>query len=67
MASDPNCEEQMLAALQHLGSAIELLDLARAPAQIAAHVDLAVHQLRSAILAVAHRHLGHTDAKAELH
>jgi hypothetical protein len=42
--------QQMLsAAEEHLGRAIELLDGARAPAQIAAHVDLALHQLRQAV------------------
>jgi hypothetical protein len=36
-------------ALQHMRQAIELLDQADAPAQIAAHVDLAVHQLLDSI------------------
>jgi hypothetical protein len=32
--------------LNHLHSAIDLLDQADAPEQIAAHADLAMHQLR---------------------
>lgn len=36
-------------ALSRLTSAIGLLDQAEAPAHIAAHVDLAVHQLQEAI------------------
>jgi hypothetical protein len=45
-------ETEMLSkALERLQSAIQLLDDARAPAQIAAHVDLAAHQLRSVIAA----------------
>ena len=36
-------------ALEQLQSAIELLDIAHAPAHSAAHVDLAVHQLVSVI------------------
>ena len=36
-------------ALDHLGIALGLLDLAGAPAQIGAHVDLAAHQLGEAL------------------
>lgn len=36
-------------ALEHLQAAMDLLDLSGAPGQIAAHVDLAVHQLREVI------------------
>lgn len=36
-------------ALEHLRSAIEILDSAGAPAHIAAHVDLAMNQLQEAI------------------
>lgn len=39
----------MTAALDLLRRAIDLLDQAEAPGQIAAHVDLAVHQLADAI------------------
>ena len=47
MTTDDNAARQtmMQSALQHLQAAIELLDQADAPGQIAAHVDLAVHQL----------------------
>jgi hypothetical protein len=38
-------------ALNHLHSAVELLDGAGAPAHIAAHVDLARHQLQDFIAA----------------
>lgn len=41
--------ELMRTALDHLRQGIELLDQADAPGQIAAHVDLAVHQLNDAI------------------
>lgn len=41
--------ELLSRALEHLKSAIELLDDARAPGQIAAYVDLAAHQLREAV------------------
>ena len=51
MTTDDNGARQtmMNAALQHLQKAIELLDQADAPGQIAAHVDLAVHQLADAL------------------
>jgi hypothetical protein len=39
----------MTAALDLMRRAIDLLDQAEAPGQIAAHVDLAVHQLADAI------------------
>ena len=43
-------KERMLGkALAQLRSAIELLDRASAPGHIAAHIDLAVHQLECAL------------------
>lgn len=42
-------QQQWTIALQRLKSAMEVLDRAQAPAQIAAHVDLAIHQLQDAI------------------
>lgn len=36
-------------ALNHLRSALELLDSQNAPAHIGAHVDLAIHQLEVAL------------------
>ena len=47
--TDSGQQRKLSEALQHLQSAIELLDLAEAPAHIAAHADLAVHQLLSVI------------------
>ncbi len=48
MTEDPQQREQMLeSALEQLQAALDLLDRALAPAQIGAHVDLAVCQLRS--------------------
>jgi hypothetical protein len=44
-------------ALEHLQSALNLLDSASAPAQIGAHVDLAIHEL---YLAVAEAQIGDT-------
>lgn len=41
-------ESLLVEALKHLRAAIVLLDRAQAPAQIAAHVDLATHQLSDA-------------------
>ena len=56
------------AALEHLQFAIRLLDESSAPAQIAAHVDLAVHQLQEAINARPPNYLsGHMDTNAEPH
>lgn len=47
---DEPLQHGMLAtALEHLQTAIELLDEAEAPGQIAAHVDLAAHQLADAL------------------
>jgi len=39
----------LVQALEHLKAAVALLDRAQAPAHIAAHVDLATHQLRDNI------------------
>lgn len=39
--------ERLTLALNHLRSALSLLDEVHAPAHIGAHVDLAIHQLRS--------------------
>lgn len=39
-------QEQLIRALDHLRAAIALLDAADAPPHIAAHVDLALHQLQ---------------------
>ena len=43
-------EENLVSAADLLRSALELLDTADAPAQIGAHVDLALHQLQSELL-----------------
>ena len=42
-------DELLGQALDQLKLALNLLDGAQAPGQIAAHVDLAIHQLRDAI------------------
>lgn len=48
MKSETNGQQAMLTdALNLLQSALDLLDEAAAPAQIGAHVDLALHQLGS--------------------
>ena len=47
-SADPK-HKLLSAALMHLKSAIELLDQAAAPGQIAAHVDLAANQLEDAL------------------
>lgn len=43
-----SCDQAVIDALKHLEAALELLDGANAPAQIGAHVDLAICQLRDA-------------------
>jgi hypothetical protein len=48
-ANGPTEIETLLEALTHLELAIALLDTTAAPANIAAHVDLASCQLREAI------------------
>lgn len=40
---------QLWSALNHLKSALELLDATKAPAQIGAYVDLAINQLEQAL------------------
>lgn len=50
---DQHMRTQLSDALRHLESAIELLDAAGAPGQIAAHADLALNQLQD--------HLGKSD------
>ena len=40
--------EQLLLALEHLNTALQLLDQIGAPPHIGAHVDLAIHQLEGA-------------------
>lgn len=48
MSDNDNSNQKLLtSALVHLQSAIELLDRAAAPGQIAAHVDLAASQLEN--------------------
>lgn len=42
-------EDPWLEALKQLQSAIDLLDSSDAPAHIAAHIDLAAHQLQDLI------------------
>lgn len=41
--------ELLMLALNRLQSAIQLMDQGRAPGHIAAHVDLAIHQLAETI------------------
>lgn len=48
-------QQRLWDALNHLRSALELLDHAQAPPHIAAHVDLAVHQLTDFIETMAKR------------
>lgn len=45
----PGNAEQLRSALNHLESALELLDVASAPAQIGAYVDLAINRLQDAL------------------
>jgi hypothetical protein len=52
----PKRAQALAKALDHMRAAIELLDEARAPAQIAALVDLGLCQLVEAIAAEGGRH-----------
>lgn len=45
--------ERLTLALNHLRSALEKLDAGGAPAQIGAHVDLAIHQLQDTLAVAA--------------
>jgi hypothetical protein len=50
LESEPaGLQHMLLEALDLLQAALDLLDRAAAPAQIGAHVDLAIHQLGSAV------------------
>jgi hypothetical protein len=42
-------EEMLSEALEHLGSALQLLDLAGAPSQIGARLDLVIHEVYCAV------------------
>lgn len=53
MISDTVDPQLLAKAYEELRSALDLLDRASAPAQIGAHADLALHQLRSLIQALA--------------
>jgi hypothetical protein len=68
VGNELTAEEQLGQALEHLRSAIALLDSSNAPAHIAAHVDLAVHQLQVAIESrFASSCLSQIDTNAEPH
>jgi hypothetical protein len=43
--SQPNPNDQLSLAMDHIQSAIGVLDSLDAPAQIAAYLDLAIHQI----------------------
>jgi len=61
-------DELLGQALDQLQLALTLLDEAQAPGQIAAHVDLAIHQLRDAIEARGRsQEPAQIAKKAELH
>ena len=68
MDCEPVIEERQLLheALQHLQSALDLLDRSSVAAHIGAHVDLAVHQLHETIYGGA-RNGDQTDVNAEPH
>ena len=54
MLQDPSCgsQEMLSEALERLRSALALLDSASAPSHIGAHVDLAIHELYSAVAGI---------------
>jgi len=60
-------QQMLLQALNQLTSAIDLLDQAKAPAHIAAHVDLAVSQLRDALGSKTHERRPQIARNAEAH
>lgn len=43
-------EQMLIGAVDHLRTALQLLDAAEAPAQIGAHVDLALNQLQAEVV-----------------
>jgi TPR repeat protein len=49
MIEETERQRMLVDAFNHLQSAIELLDQAAAPGNIAAHLDLAMHQLQGAL------------------
>lgn len=68
MESDRVAVAHWATALEHLQLAIRLLDESNAPAHIAAHVDLAVHQLQEAITTrPSNYRIGQMDTNAEPH
>ena len=69
MADESASDEELLVhALTELQTALDLLDRARAPGHIGAHVDLAIHQLTDAIGARnVTQHASQIAKKAELH
>ena len=59
-------EELMSRALQHLRSALQLLDEADAPAHLGARVDLVIHELYLALAQItAGGALSHIDRNAD--
>lgn len=52
MSSESERRQMLADAFNHIQSAIELLDQAGAAGQIAAHLDLALHQLQGELAAV---------------
>lgn len=49
-APEPAEESPLAEALDHLRSALELLDQGRAPGEIAGYVDLAIYRLEEALV-----------------
>jgi hypothetical protein len=47
--TNTRADKRLTEALDQLLSALQLLDSAAAPPQIGAHVDLAIHELHSAV------------------
>jgi hypothetical protein len=53
MIEETERRRMLVDAFNHLQSAIDLLDQAAAPGNIAAHVDLALHQLQGELAPIA--------------
>jgi hypothetical protein len=67
-ASSCGSQEMLSEALEQLRSALQLLDSASAPSHIGAHVDLAIHELYSAVAGIsAGPALTQTDRNVQPH
>jgi hypothetical protein len=65
MEDGKSAQQMLVDALSHMREAIELLDRAAAPGQIAANVDLAVNQLEEVLLPMSQTLTQYTASEAD--